>query len=163
MTVSSLPDALEGAIERLSTAARAGGATVAVAESLTSGAVASAIGRGESASEWFAGGVVAYLMRVKEAVLGVRPGIDPCSAECAEQLARGVRERLDAEVAVSTTGVGGPDPEDGHPAGTVFIGWATADEVGHRFLQIDGPPEDVVEETVEAAVSLLADLTEKSN
>lgn len=133
---------------------------MAVAESLTSGAVASAIGRGESASEWFAGGVVAYLMRVKEDLLGVRPGIDPCSAECAEQLARGVRERLDADVAVSTTGVGGPDPEDGHAPGTVFIGWATADETGHRFHRIDGSPAKVVEETVATAVALLAELTE---
>lgn len=135
---------------------------MAVAESLTSGAVASAVGRGEGAGGWFAGGVVAYLLRVKEAVLGVRSGIDPCSAECAEQLALGVRQRLDADVAVSTTGVGGPDPEDGHAPGTVYIGWATAHGAGHRLLQIEGPPERVVEESVAAAVEMLAELVERA-
>ena len=51
--------------------ARARSASIAAAESLTSGAIASALGRGEAASEWFAGGVVAYAERVKRELLGV--------------------------------------------------------------------------------------------
>lgn len=128
---------------------------VAVAESLTSGALASAIGAGPEASTWFGGGIVAYLSEVKERVLGFPADADPTSAACAEQLARGAREMFDADLCVSTTGVGGPDAEDGHPAGTVFLGWATRDEVGHQRLDLDGDPQDVLDSTVEAAIELL--------
>src|SRR4051794_7592107 len=121
---------------------------IGVAESLTCGLLATTIGKGEKASEGFAGGIVAYGMDVKERVLQVRPGTDPCSAECAEQLAVGAREVLRTDVAVSTTGVGGPDPEDGHAAGTVFLGWATAEASGHRLLELDGEPEEILAATV---------------
>ena len=155
--MSSLPDALQ----TLTDAAQRRGLTVAVAESLTSGLLAGAVGKGERSSEWFAGGVVAYQLRVKEDVLGVRKGIDPCSAECAEQLAEGVRKVLGADLAVSTTGVGGPDPQDGHPAGTVYLGWSTGDETGHLQLQIGGEVEDVLDQAVTDAVALLARLANR--
>lgn len=139
----------------LSDLARTHDLRIAVAESLTSGALASAVGAGEGASEWFAGGVVAYLSEAKERVLGFPADQDPTSAKCAEQLARGARELLDADVCVSTTGVGGPDAEDGHPAGTVFLGWATRDGAGHRQLALDGEPEEVIASTVDEAVRML--------
>lgn len=147
--------------EQLADAARAHEVRIAVAESLTCGKLASTIGAGTDAENWFAGGVVAYQMQVKEEVLGVEPGIDPCSAACAEQLARGVKRLLGVDVAVSTTGVGGPDPQDGHPPGTVFLGWATASEVGHRRLALSGSPEDVLSQTVEASTALLVELVGK--
>lgn len=128
---------------------------LAVAESLTSGALASVVGGGEGASTWFGGGIVAYLPEVKERVLGFPADRDPTSAECAEQLARAARELFDADVCVSTTGVGGPDAEDGHPAGEVYLGWATRHGVGHRQLALDGTPGDVIAATVDAAVQLL--------
>ncbi|WP_262001402.1 CinA family protein [Microbacterium sp. Mcb102] len=143
-------------IERLSDLARERGLRVAVAESLTSGRLANTVGSGADASEWFTGGVVAYLTDVKERVLGLVPGTDPCSAACAEQLAIGARDLLDADLCVSTTGVGGPDPDGGHPPGTVYLGWATPDAVGHRRLALTGDPEEVLAATVEAAVRLLA-------
>lgn len=142
-------------VAQLSDLARSHDLRIAVAESLTSGKLASVVGAGESASEWFAGGIVAYFTEVKERVLGLTPGTDPCSAECAEQLARGSRELFDADLSVSTTGVGGPDPEDGHEAGTVYLGWATRSAVGHRRLALDGDPVQVLEDTVAAAVRLL--------
>jgi nicotinamide-nucleotide amidase len=144
--------------EELAATARERSIRVAVAESLTCGLLASTVGKGTDAESWFAGGVVAYQTPVKEALLGLEPGTDPCSAECAVQLARGVRELLDVEIAVSTTGVGGPDPQDGHPAGTVFLGWATADGTGHRQLALDGPPEVVLDRTVDEAIALLDEL-----
>lgn len=131
---------------------------IAVAESLTSGAVASTVGAGAGASVWFAGAVVAYQQDVKERVLNVPAGTDPCSAECAEQLATGVRELLVADVAVATTGVGGPEPDDGHPAGTVFLGWATAAASGSRFFTVDGDPAHVLVRTTAEAVRLLVEL-----
>lgn len=153
----SLPDALE----RLTEAARSRGRTVAVAESLTSGLLAGAVGKGESSSEWFAGGIVAYQLRVKEDVLGVRQGIDPCSAECAEQLAAGVRDVLGADIAVATTGVGGPDAQDGHPAGTVYLGWSDGERAGHELHEYEGDPAEVLDQAVTAAVEMLAALAER--
>ena len=141
---------------RLGERAEAGGLRIGVAESLTAGRLASAVGAGPDASQWFAGGVVAYLSDVKERVLGMVPGTDPCSAAAAEQLAVGARELLDADICVSTTGVGGPGPEGGPPAGTGDLGWATVDEIGHRRLALDGDPEDILRATVEAAVRMLA-------
>lgn len=145
-------------IEAVARRAQETGRRVGVAESLTCGLLATTIGKGESASDWFAGGVVAYGMDVKEHVLGVPSGIDPCSAECAEHLAKGARALLGTDVAVSTTGVGGPDPENGHEPGTVFLGWATAEASGSRLLELDGDPEDILSGTVDEAVGLLAGL-----
>lgn len=141
--------------ERLAAAARDRDVRIAVAESLTCGKLASTVGDGNDAESWFAGGVVAYQVQVKESVLGVEPGIDPCSAECAEQLALGVRELLGVDIAVSTTGVGGPDPQDGHEPGTVYIGWATEDGAGHTRFDLPGGPDRVLDRTVDEAVAIL--------
>src|SRR5215208_80173 len=75
---------------------------------------------GPEASEWFRGSLVAYQETVKFDVLGVRRGplVDP---DCAEGMARGVGRLLGADVAVAATGVGGPDPSEGKPAGTVYV------------------------------------------
>ncbi|WP_091226993.1 CinA family protein [Microbacterium sp. 3J1] len=143
-------------VERLSEVARERGLRVCVVESLTSGRLANTIGAGEGAGEWFAGGIVAYFTDIKERILGLTPGTDPVSAACAEQLAEGARELFDADLCVSTTGVGGPGPEGGHPAGTVYVGWASNDGVGHRMLALEGDPQDILDETVATATRLLA-------
>ena len=159
MRVRRLPDDAA----RLADAAARTGTTCAVVESLTSGKLAAEVGRGANAQEWFAGGIVAYQTRVKEDVLGLTPGTDPCSAACAEQLARGGRDVLGADVAVSTTGVGGPDPQDGHEPGTVYLGWATPEGAGHRLLHRDGDPAEVLDAAVAAALALLCELVDDSD
>ncbi|NLF04336.1 MAG: CinA family protein [Actinomycetales bacterium] len=136
------------------------GVTLAVAESLTCGALVNALGAGEDSVEWLAGGVVAYQTSTKVDVLGMDPGVYPCSSECAVQLAVGVRELLRADVAVSTTGVGGPGADGEHPAGTVFIGWASDRGVGHRAFSFDGAPEEVLDQTVAMALRELLGLLE---
>lgn len=130
------------------------GRKVAVAESLTSGAVASRLGAAPEAGDWFAGGVVAYSVDVKTKVLGVDPG-PVVTAPCARQMARGVAELTGAGFTVSTTGVGGPDPEEGHPPGTVFLAVATPDSEKVVERHFDGDPAEVVEATTRAAVELL--------
>lgn len=150
-------------LDRLARAARAHDVQIAVAESLTSGSLASEVGAGDEASEWFRGGVVAYQTDVKERVLGVTPGIDPCSAECARQLAVGVRELLGADVAVSVSGVGGPEPEDGHEPGTVYVGWSAPGTIGDRLFSFDGDPDDVLRQSVAAAIAILVELLEDSD
>ena len=142
-------------IERLGQVARARDLRVAVVESLTSGALAHTVGAGEDASEWFAGGIVAYMTDVKQHLLHMAPGVDPCSAEAAEQLAEGGRELFAADICISATGVGGPDTDHGHAAGTVYLGWAVDHVRGHQHLQLQGGPDEVLADTVAAAVHLL--------
>lgn len=141
--------------ERVADAAQEGGLTVAVAESLTGGQLASALAAGPDASTWFRGGVVAYASEVKFSVLGVEPG--PVVTEaCARQMAAGVAELTDATVALAVTGVGGPDPEESKPPGTVWLAvWADGD-CRAQELSLDGSPAEVLDATVQRALGILA-------
>jgi nicotinamide-nucleotide amidase len=99
------------------------GLTLAVAESLTGGLVASRLVGVPGASNWFRGGVVSYASDVKFDVLGVPRG-PVVSADAAIAMAVGVRDRLRADVGLGVTGVAGPDEQEGQPVGTVFVGLA---------------------------------------
>ncbi len=101
------------------------GETLAVAESLTGGLVAAELTGVPGASKVFRGSVTAYATELKRDVLGVdgtlldqRGAVD---AEVARQMAEGVRGVLGADWGIATTGVAGPDPQDGQPVGTVFV------------------------------------------
>ncbi len=96
------------------------GLTLAVAESLTGGLVASRLVNVPGASDWFRGGVVSYATDVKTTVLGVPEG-PVVSAAAAGAMAEGVRRLLGADVGLGVTGVAGPDPMEGQPPGTVFL------------------------------------------
>jgi nicotinamide-nucleotide amidase len=133
---------------------------LATAESLTSGAIACALGAGPDAAAWFAGAIVAYQEPVKFRLLDVPEG-PVVSAACAEQMAIGARTLLDADIAVSATGVGGPEPSEGEAPGTVFVSVATAGEVITHELHLAGDPEDVLAQTVDHALELLADVLTK--
>src|SRR3954447_11163641 len=87
------------------------GLKVAAAESLTGGAVSSALAAGPEAANWYAGALVAYSPEVKYDVLGVTRGPLICEC-CALEMARGAARVFATDVAVSTTGVGGPEPEE---------------------------------------------------
>jgi nicotinamide-nucleotide amidase len=142
--------------ESISRALRRAKQTVSVAESLTSGRLAGHLGAAPSASEWFCGGVIAYASQVKFTVLGVEPG-PVITASCARQMARGVAELTGSDLAVAVTGVGGPDPVEGHPPGTVFVavrGPAT-DRV--EEFQFPGDVDTVVQATAMQALKMLAD------
>lgn len=140
--------------EQIAAIAGANGWKVAVAESLTSGRIASRLGAAPDASSWFAGGVVAYASEVKFKVLNVDPG-PVVTAQCARQMARGVAQLLDADFAVASTGVGGPEPDEGHPAGTVFLAVGSASGEKVRQYQFDGEPAEVVERTTATALQNL--------
>ena len=137
------------------------GVTVVTSESLTSGTVAKTLGAGPNAADWFRGGIVAYQEPVKFDVLGVPEG-PVVTAGCAEQMARGARALLGADVAVSATGVGGPDPSEGKPPGTVFVAVATPDEVTIRELSLDGGPDEVLDGTVTRCLMLLEEVLQGS-
>lgn len=143
-------------LDHLSQLAKQGNLRVAVAESLTSGAIGSALGGAPGASEWFAGSLVAYQEQVKFDVLGVPEGpvVNP---GCAEAMATGARKLLNADIAISATGVGGPDASEGHPPGTVFMSVATASGTTTRRLDLDGDPEEVISGTVDEALGFLTE------
>jgi nicotinamide-nucleotide amidase len=135
------------------------GETVAAAESLTGGLVAAALTDVPGASEAFRGGVVAYATELKAQALGVdvtmlkRHG--PVYAPVAAAMAEGVRTRLGATVGVATTGVAGPGPQDGHPAGTVHIAVSLAGDTVVRTMALAGTRDEVRRLTVERVLGLL--------
>lgn len=103
----------------------AGGATVAVAESLTGGAVLDALVAVPNASVSLVGGVVAYATVMKHDVLGVDAALlaarGPVDPDVALAMADGVRRLTGAALGVGTTGVAGPGPQDGRPAGEFHV------------------------------------------
>ncbi|HVM28239.1 MAG TPA: CinA family protein [Mycobacteriales bacterium] len=142
--------------QRLADLVQQRGWRVACAESVTAGLVADKLAQAPSASDWFLGGVVAYTSEVKQRLLDVAPGpvVNP---ETAAQMARGVARLLDAQATVATTGVGGPDAQEGQPAGTVWVGLFVDGEVETHELHVDGDPEDVCTGAAERAVAMLAE------
>lgn len=118
------PSALETAAQLVRVLGQQG-RTLAVAESLTGGLVASTIVGVPGASKVFRGGVVAYATDVKASVLGVDAGllarVGAVDSDVADEMAAGVARLLGADYGLATTGVAGPDPQDGQPVGTLFI------------------------------------------
>lgn len=117
------------------------GATLTAAESCTAGGLAHAWTRVPGASAVFLGGIVAYHEAQKIALLGVDASTlareTAYSVAVAHEMAQGARGRLGATLGVSTTGVAGPgSPAGGPPAGTVFIGVASATQsvVAHALF-----------------------------
>ena len=116
------------------------GLTMAVAESMTGGLVASRLVDVPGSSAWFKGGIVAYDREIKFDLLDVRRG-PVVSEDAARQMAEGVRKRLGTDVGLSITGVAGPADQDGQPVGTVYFGLAIGDtvDVVHQRLPGDRP------------------------
>jgi len=150
-------------------ALRAAGVLVATAESLTGGLVCAALVDVPGASTVVRGAVVAYATELKAGVLGVDAArlaaTGPVDDQVAEEMARGARRVLGADLAVATTGVAGPDAADGHPAGTVYLGVAADWLPGgarHRRLALPGDRAQVRAGSVEQALAeVLAVLAER--
>ncbi|MBR2048023.1 MAG: CinA family protein [Oscillospiraceae bacterium] len=136
------------------------GKTLATAESLTGGGIGNAITSVSGASKVYVGGIVSYVNRVKRDLLGVPEEyleqLGPVSAPVAKAMAVGVRKALDADVAVSVTGLAGPDGDEfGHRVGTVFIGYADAHTAFAREYRFEGDRAQVREQTACAALALI--------
>lgn len=138
------------------------GATLASAESLTGGQLAAQITAVPGASRSFLGGVVSYATQVKVSVLGVPQSVvDECgviSGECAEAMARGAVRLVGATHAVSTTGVAGPDLQEGQSVGTVFVAVAHPGGVETRRLALSGDRATIQVSAVQEALVLLIDV-----
>ncbi|HEY1487599.1 MAG TPA: CinA family protein [Micromonosporaceae bacterium] len=140
--------------------------TVATAESLTAGLVAAALTETPGASATYRGGLVVYATDLKAALAGVslelleeRGAVD---SEVARQLALGARERIAADWGIGLTGVAGPDPQDGQPVGTVYVGLAGPDGLSTvTAARLDGDRGAIRAACVELALTLARDaLTE---
>lgn len=139
----------------------ASGQTLATAESLTGGLIGAAITAVPGASAAYRGGVVAYATDLKHSLAGVPQDVldahGPVSEATALALASGVRDVAGADWGIAVTGVAGPDPQDGHAPGEVWVGLAGPDgpprAVRHTF---DGDRDAVRQATVRAALGLLA-------
>ena len=135
------------------------GRTVATAESLTGGLVCAALTDVPGSSAVVRGAVVAYATELKARVLGVDPELlatgGAVQAEVARQMATGVCRALGADVGVATTGVAGPDPQDGRAVGTVFVAVAADGRVHVTELALSGDRGTIRARTVEAALDLL--------
>jgi nicotinamide-nucleotide amidase len=146
---------------------RVKGETVAVAESLTGGLVAAELTAVAGASQAFLGSVTAYATVLKHELLGVdatlleeRGAVDP---QVAAEMAAGVRKALGADWGIATTGVAGPEPQDGQPVGTVFVavdgprsahsGSAGGGKV--EALRLNGDRAEIRMESVRSVLALL--------
>ncbi|MFJ8045406.1 CinA family protein [Kitasatospora sp. NPDC096147] len=140
-------------------ALRERGATLAVAESLTGGLLSAALVDVPGASATFRGGVTAYATELKASVLGVDEGLlavhGPVHPVVARQMADGVRRLLGATYGLATTGVAGPQEQDGKPVGTVHIGLSGPDGARTVSLELSGARETIRRDTVAAALDLL--------
>lgn len=140
---------------------------IAVAESLTGGLLVAELIRTPGASAVVSGGVVAYNTELKHTLLGVNAEVlalhGAVHPDVAAQMAAGVRERLavagePAYVGISTTGVAGPDPQDGQDVGTVFLGFAIGSDVRTKRLRLSGSREAIRSAVVYESLSELETL-----
>jgi PncC family amidohydrolase len=135
------------------------GATLATAESLTGGRLAAVVTAVPGASAHYLGGFVTYATALKETLLGVphdlveRYGV--VSAECARAMAAGCRSATGATYAVATTGVAGPDSQEGKPVGTVFVGIAGPDVDTALTMELVGDRHQIQDRACREALSSL--------
>lgn len=145
---------------RLQELAIARGVTVATAESCTGGNIAHQITSQSGSSAYFLGGVVSYANDVKHRVLGVPESVlenpGAVSESCARAMAEGAQAIIGADIAVSTTGIAGPDGgTERKPVGLVYIGLATASVTIVEEHVFPGDRVAVIEAATNRALELL--------
>jgi nicotinamide-nucleotide amidase len=163
-----MPDRPDAAAELVATLT-ARNLTVAVAESLTGGLLVAEIVRIPGASAVLNGGVVAYNTAIKHTVLGVDETLlaehGPVHPDVARQMAAGVRSALavqgsPADIGVATTGVAGPGPQDGQPAGTVYLGLSRGEQAWAVPLRLSGDRAEIRAQAVTHALEAVCQLIE---
>ena len=133
--------------------------TLSTAESLTAGDLSSAIVTIAGASDVFVGGVTAYRDEIKISHLGVDPRLIAAHSSISEQvavaMARGAQKSFGTTWAISTTGVAGPNPLDGHPVGTVWVAieWPISQSIE---LALSGERESVRNAAAASAIASFA-------
>ncbi|MBK5190286.1 MAG: CinA family protein [Methanosarcinales archaeon] len=146
--------------EEVGDALRKRGLTLATAESCTGGLVGHRITNVSGSSDYYKGGVIAYANEVKEKHLHVaRETLEEkgaVSAECAREMASGVRTLLSSDIGISTTGIAGPTggtPDK--PVGLVYIALATKEYVDYEKHIFHKDREGNKREAADAALEML--------
>jgi len=148
-------------VEVVNEVLRARGATVATAESLTGGQLAVRLTNQPGSSATYVGGAVTYATELKRSLLEVPAevieSVGVVSAECAEAMASGIRRLTGATYGLSTTGVAGPEPQEGKPVGTVYVGVAGPDFVRAVGVRLDGTRAQIQSQTCDRVLHELMD------
>ena len=139
------------------------GKTLVSAESITGGGIGSVLTAVPGSSAAYKGGIISYCNEVKHQVLGVPLEIltqyGAVSAPVAEAMAKGARSVLDADIAVSVTGLAGPGGDEfGNPVGTVFIGFSDARQTVSRKFMFNGDREQIRQQTITTALCLVEEM-----
>lgn len=146
-------------------ALRARRQTVSFCESLTAGLTAATLADVPGASDVLRGGLVTYATDLKHRLAGVPQELldahGPIAGPTAAAMASGCRTVCGSDWGVALTGVAGPDPQDGHPVGEVWIAWAGDGGVDTRQLALTGTRREIREQAVEAALAGLLARVEK--
>ena len=136
------------------------GQTLVSAESCTGGGIGAALTAISGSSEVYKGGIISYTNWVKQHVLGVDSELlvreGAVSAPVAEEMAKGARDILHADIAVSVTGLAGPGGDDyGNSVGTVYIGYADGNVKTHRKFQFSGDREAIRIQAITESLNLI--------
>ena len=143
--------------------ARLQGKSLATAESCTGGGIGDALTAVAGASNVYKGGIISYCNEIKHKLLDVPEEMlaqyGAVSDPVAQAMAKGARGALNADVAVSVTGLAGPSGDEyGNPVGTVYIGYADANTCLSRHFLFSGDRESVRGQAIEAALALICEL-----
>lgn len=136
------------------------GKTLATAESCTGGSIGAVLTAVPGSSAVYKGGIISYTNEIKRNVLGVSSELlnryGAVSAWVAGEMVSGVRRLMQADIAVSVTGLAGPGGDEyGHPVGTVYIGYEDSRRSTVRRFLFSGDRNAVRSQAVEAALSLI--------
>lgn len=140
-----------------------GSLTLATAESLTGGLIGELLTSVPGASAGYLGGVISYATRLKHTLAGVPTdtldALGPVAERTAAAMAAGVAERCGADWGLAVTGVAGPEPQDGHPVGQVFVGLArpVTGWSAVRELRLSGDRDAIRWQTAVTALALLTE------
>ena len=139
---------------------RLAGKTLVTAESLTGGGIGAALTTVPGSSAVYKGGVISYTNEIKQNVLGVKQEVlenyGAVSNPVAGEMVFGVRKLMNADIAVSVTGLAGPDGDEfGRPVGTVFVGFDNGAKTVVKQYRFDGDREAVRRQATEAALRLI--------
>lgn len=136
------------------------GKTLATAESCTGGGIGAALTAVPGSSKVYKGGIISYTNDVKMKMLGVSSNTlnadGAVSEKVAEAMAVGARRLLNTDVAVSVTGLAGPEGDTyGNPVGTVYIGYSDAKLSATEHFHFEGDRESIRAQSVTAALCII--------
>lgn len=139
------------------------GKTLVTAESCTGGGIGTALTAVPGSSSVYKGGIISYTNWVKQNLLRVDCDLlDSCgavSAAVARAMAKGAREVLEADIAISVTGLAGPGGDEfGNPVGRVYIGYCDKYRIMSREFSFSGDRDSVRHQAVEASLKLILEL-----